>query len=67
MITNTDPNFKKLSKTEKLFVQEVVGTFLYYAGAIVCPIMLPDIGSIATRLTSQPMSVLRNNITKPIP
>jgi hypothetical protein len=30
----TDPNFKQLTRKEKTYVQEVIGTFLFYAWAI---------------------------------
>ena len=37
-----------LSKDEKRFVQEVVGTFLYYERAVDAT-MLPELGSIASQ------------------
>eukprot|EP00804_Cyclotella_cryptica_P020760 CCRYP_016596-RA/>CCRYP_016596-RA protein AED:0.37 eAED:0.37 QI:0/-1/0/1/-1/1/1/0/339 len=37
-----------LSKTDKTFVQEVIGVFLYYARAVDCT-MLPALGSLATQ------------------
>eukprot|EP00804_Cyclotella_cryptica_P027157 CCRYP_016091-RA/>CCRYP_016091-RA protein AED:0.31 eAED:0.28 QI:0/0/0/1/1/1/2/0/527 len=37
-----------LSKTNKTFVQEVIGVFLYYARAVDCT-MLPALGSLATQ------------------
>eukprot|EP00804_Cyclotella_cryptica_P029058 CCRYP_005246-RA/>CCRYP_005246-RA protein AED:0.35 eAED:0.35 QI:0/-1/0/1/-1/1/1/0/391 len=37
-----------LSNTDKTFVQEVIGVFLYYTGAVDCT-MLPALGSLATQ------------------
>eukprot|EP00804_Cyclotella_cryptica_P017159 CCRYP_003365-RA/>CCRYP_003365-RA protein AED:0.35 eAED:0.35 QI:0/0/0/1/1/1/2/0/332 len=37
-----------LSKTDKTFIQEVIGVFLYYACAVDCT-MLPALGSLATQ------------------
>eukprot|EP00804_Cyclotella_cryptica_P007584 CCRYP_010663-RA/>CCRYP_010663-RA protein AED:0.17 eAED:0.17 QI:0/0/0/1/1/1/2/0/834 len=40
-----------LSNTDKTFVQEVIGVFLYYAQAVDCT-MLPALGSLATQQTA---------------
>ena len=44
--SSEDDTSTPLSKDEKRFVQEVVGTFLYYARAVDAT-MLPALGSIA--------------------
>jgi hypothetical protein len=59
--TPTDPNFAQLTPKEKTYVQEVVGTFLFYARAIDST-MLPTVGTIATNLTISPFTTLKQKI-----
>jgi hypothetical protein len=45
----TTDNSALLSYTNKTFIQEVIGVFLYYTCAVDCT-MLPALGSLATEL-----------------
>jgi hypothetical protein len=56
-----DPNFTKLTKKEKTYVQEVIGTFLFYARAIDST-MLTTVGSLASNLTLSPFTTLQQKI-----
>ena len=55
----TQHNSPLLNKTDKIFVQEVIGVFLYYARAVDCT-MLPALGSLAT----QQVAPTQNTLTK---
>eukprot|EP00804_Cyclotella_cryptica_P024120 CCRYP_007338-RA/>CCRYP_007338-RA protein AED:0.33 eAED:0.33 QI:0/-1/0/1/-1/1/1/0/187 len=48
-----------LNKTDKTFVQKIIGVFLYYARAVDCT-MLPALGSLAT----QQSAPTRNTLSK---
>jgi len=50
-MTNGQPIIEPLTSSQRKHIQEVVGTFLYYARAL-DNTMLPAIGSIATSLTT---------------
>eukprot|EP00804_Cyclotella_cryptica_P004234 CCRYP_014561-RA/>CCRYP_014561-RA protein AED:0.46 eAED:0.44 QI:0/0/0/1/0/0/2/0/303 len=54
---NTEDNTALLSKSDKTFVQEVIGVFLYYARAVDCT-MLPALGSLATQQVAPTLNTL---------
>eukprot|EP00804_Cyclotella_cryptica_P026849 CCRYP_019899-RA/>CCRYP_019899-RA protein AED:0.06 eAED:0.06 QI:0/-1/0/1/-1/1/1/0/309 len=54
---NTEDNTTLLSKSDKTFVQEVIGVFLYYARAVNCT-MLPALGSLATQQAAPTQNTL---------
>ena len=56
---DTEDNSALLSKTDKTFVQEVIGVFLYYARAVDCT-MLQALGSLAT----QQLAPMQNTLLK---
>ena len=56
-------DYDALTKAEKKYVQEVVGTFLFYARAIDAT-MLPALGTIATGLTILPFYQLKQKINQ---
>eukprot|EP00804_Cyclotella_cryptica_P002822 CCRYP_009357-RA/>CCRYP_009357-RA protein AED:0.38 eAED:0.48 QI:0/0/0/1/0/0/2/0/249 len=53
----TEDNTALLSKSNKTFVQEVIGVFLYYARAVDCT-MLPALGSLATQQAAPTQNTL---------
>ena len=55
--------FKKLTKEELTFVQEVIGAFLYYARGIDTT-MLPAVGTIATHTITAPFTTLKKKIDR---
>jgi hypothetical protein len=61
--TTTPEPFQALTAKEKLYCQEVIGVFLYYARAI-DPTMLTAVGSIASNLANEPFSTLSKKINQ---
>jgi hypothetical protein len=59
--TPTDPNFTQLTPKEKTYVQEVIGTFLFYAQAIDSN-MLTTVGLLTSNLTLSPFLTLKHKI-----
>ncbi|KAL7475769.1 hypothetical protein ACHAW6_001673 [Cyclotella cf. meneghiniana] len=63
----TEDTSPPLSKTEKTFVQEVIGVILYYTRAVDCT-MLPALGSLATQQAAPlkiPYQRYINSLTTP--
>ena len=58
-----EKDFNKLTKIELTYVQEVVGTFLYYAQGI-DTMMLTAVGTIATHTITAPYTTLKKKIDR---
>jgi hypothetical protein len=59
--TPIDPHFTQLTPKQKTYVQEVIGTFLFYA-RVIDSTMLPAVGRIATNLAISPFTTLKQTI-----